>query len=61
LQIQCIDSLNKRIDGLFLADNADGWVGCNIVLKQIPEEGRIFIVRNEKEIPQEEEITEKFR
>jgi type II restriction enzyme len=36
-----------------------GWVGCNIVLKKIPEEGRIFIVRNEKEIPQE--ITEKFR
>lgn len=22
-----------------------GWVGCNIVLKQIPEEGRIFIVK----------------
>lgn len=34
-----------------------GWVGCNIVLKQIPEEGRIFIVRNAIEIPREEIIT----
>lgn len=23
-----------------------GWVGCNIVLKNVPEEGRIYIVRN---------------
>lgn len=34
-----------------------GWVGCNIVLKQIPEEGRIFIVKNEIEIPQKEIIS----
>lgn len=34
-----------------------GWLGCNIVLKQIPEEGRIFIVKNEIEIPQEEIIS----
>lgn len=31
--------------------------GCNIVLKQIPEEGRIFIVKNEIEIPQKEIIS----
>lgn len=24
-----------------------GWVGCNIILNQIPDEGRIFIVKNE--------------
>ena len=28
-----------------------GWVGCDIALKQIPEEGRIYIVKNEKEQP----------
>lgn len=28
-----------------------GWVGCNIVLKNIPDEGRIYIVKNEIEQP----------
>lgn len=42
-----------------LSDTArrDGWVGCNIILKQIPEEGRIFIVKNEMEIPRKEIIS----
>lgn len=42
-----------------LADSARraGWVGCNIVIKQIPEEGRIFIVKNEIEQPIESIIT----
>lgn len=26
----------------------NGWTGCNILLKRIPEEGNIFVVRNEK-------------
>lgn len=26
-----------------------GWVGCNIVLKHVPDEGRIYIVKNEIE------------
>lgn len=34
-----------------------GWVGCNIVLKKIPKEGRIFIVKNEIEIPRKEIIS----
>ncbi len=25
-----------------------GWIGCNLLLKQIPEEGRITIIKNEK-------------
>ena len=33
------------------------WVLCNIVLKQIHEDRRIFIVKNEIEIPQEEIIS----
>lgn len=38
-----------------LADTARraGWVGCNISLKQIPEEGRIYIVKDEMEQPVE--------
>lgn len=27
-----------------------GWTGCNILLGRIPEEGRIYIVQNEKEV-----------
>lgn len=34
-----------------------GWVGCNIILNRIPEEGRIFIVKNEIEISKEEIIS----
>lgn len=36
-----------------LADTARraGWVGCNIVLKQVPDEGRIYIVKDEMEQP----------
>lgn len=34
-----------------------GWVGCNILLNQIPDEGRIFIVKNEKEVPLEQVIS----
>ena len=45
-----------------LADTARraGWVGCNIVLKEIPEEGRIFIVKDEIEQPVEK-IIEKVK
>lgn len=30
-----------------------GWVGCNIDLSGIPQEGRIFIIKNGREIPKE--------
>lgn len=30
-----------------------GWIGCNIDISQIPESGRIFIVKNSKEIPKD--------
>lgn len=30
-----------------------GWIGCNIILKQIPEDGRIYIVKDEVEQPVE--------
>lgn len=38
-----------------------GWTGCNILLNQIPDEGRIYIVQNEKEIPIEKIITKVHR
>lgn len=41
-----------------LSDTAKraGWVGCNILLRQIPKEGRIYIVKNEMEQPIDEVI-----
>lgn len=30
-----------------------GWIGCNILLNQIPNEGRIFIIQNEVVVPTE--------
>jgi type II restriction enzyme len=38
-----------------LADTARraGWIGCNIDLSKIPESGRIFIVKDCKEIPKD--------
>jgi type II restriction enzyme len=30
-----------------------GWVGCNILLKQIPDAGKIFFVRNSEPLPKE--------
>lgn len=34
-----------------------GWTGCNILIKQIPEEGRIYIVKDEMEIPRKDIIS----
>lgn len=38
-----------------LSENARraGWIGCNINLTRIPESGRIFLIKNSKEIPKE--------
>lgn len=33
-----------------------GWIGCNILLNRIPNEGRIYIIQNEKEVPIEQII-----
>ncbi|HXJ02477.1 MAG TPA: DpnI domain-containing protein [Micropepsaceae bacterium] len=30
-----------------------GWIGCNILLKQVPEAGKIFFVRNGEPLPKE--------
>ncbi len=54
-----IDIIEKRKPLAITAKRA-GWVGCNIVLKQIPEEGRIYVVKDEIEQPAEE-IMKKIR
>lgn len=44
-----LDIIEKRKP---LSDTARraGWIGCNILLSQIPDEGRIYIVQNEKKV-----------
>lgn len=41
-----------------LADTARraGWIGCNILLNRIPDEGRVYIVRNEQILPMQKII-----
>lgn len=38
----------------------NGWTGCNILLKRIPEEGNIFVVKNERVI-EKEKVNETWR
>lgn len=33
-----------------------GWIGCNILFNRIPNEGRIYIVKNEQELSKEQVI-----
>ena len=54
------DIIEKRKTLLNTARRA-GWTGCNILLNRIPNEGRIYIVQNEKEIPIEKIITKVHR
>lgn len=35
-----------------------GWVGCNIVVRDIPQAGRIFLIRDHAEQPKEEVISQ---
>lgn len=38
-----------------------GWTGCNILMSRIPDEGRIYIVQNEKEVSIEKIIDKVHR
>lgn len=37
-----------------------GWVGCNIDLRQVPESGKVFLVKNQK-IIDKESVTQQFQ
>lgn len=37
-----------------------GWVGCNIDLRQVPESGKVFLVKNQQVIPRDN-VTQKFQ
>ena len=37
-----------------------GWVGCNIDLRQVPESGKVFLVKDKKVIPRDN-VTQQFQ
>ncbi|MGO3641833.1 MAG: DpnI domain-containing protein, partial [Psychrobacter sp.] len=37
-----------------------GWVGCNIDLRQVPESGKVFLVKNQQVIPRDD-VTQQFQ
>lgn len=37
-----------------------GWIGCNIDLRQVPESGKVFLVKNKQVIPRDN-VTQKFQ
>jgi len=37
-----------------------GWVGCNIDLRQVPESGKVFLVKNQQVIPREN-VSQQFQ
>ncbi len=41
-----------------LSDNARraGWIGCNVDISNIPESGKIFIIKNQKEVEKQQVI-----
>lgn len=54
------DIIEKRKPLSPMAKRA-GWIGCNILLNQIPNEGRIYIIQNKKELPIENVINKVHR
>jgi type II restriction enzyme len=42
-----------------LSENARraGWVGCNVDITNVPESGKIFIIRNQKEVDKQNVVT----
>jgi type II restriction enzyme len=51
------DIIEKRKPLSAMAQRA-GWVGCNILLKSIPETGKIFFIKNEKVEPKEKVLAD---
>ena len=37
-----------------------GWIGCNIDLRQVPESGKVFLVKNQQVIPRDD-VTQQFQ
>lgn len=53
-------SVIKQRKPLTINARRAGWIGCNILLKRIPEEGNIFVIKNEKVI-ERKEVNETWR
>ena len=54
------ESVLEKRKPLTLNARRAGWVGCNLVLAEVPPEGKIALVENEKVIP-EETVREKYK
>lgn len=53
-----VPGIIEKRNPLALTARRAGWVGCNILLNQIPETGKIFFVRNRKAEPRESVLSE---
>ena len=51
------DEIIERRKPLASTARRAGWVGCNILLNKIPEEGRVYIIKNEREVPMEQVLS----
>lgn len=53
-------SIIERRKPLAATARRAGWVGCNISIKQIPEIGKIYLVKNEQPLPVSE-VVQKYK
>jgi len=53
-----VSNIIEKRKPLALTARRAGWVGCNILLKHIPETGKIFYVRDRKTEPKQKVINE---
>lgn len=51
-QFLCAEQIERR-KALPATARRAGWVGCNILIENIPEIGRIYVVQNQKVLPKE--------
>ena len=53
-----IPEIIERRKPLAMTARRSGWVGCNIILQNIPESGKIFFVKNQQVEPKEKVLSE---
>lgn len=49
-------SIIERRNPLSASARRAGWTGCNILMDMIPKQGRLFLVKDSKEVPREDVI-----
>lgn len=53
-----VPAIIEKRNPLALTARRAGWIGCNILLNQIPQTGKIFFVRNQQIEPKEKVLAE---